>query len=252
MPRKKRPPGEDLRKKKYRCPNCNKSFKGKQNLSKHIKKWHPDQVSLAVKERVTLSMETLREMITVIDQSVGPKRSATVGVLADAMTVQEVKLRLTLATVALDKADAILRLAPLVKKIDQDLIKKLNQRCLKNMGVDDEAVLRDQISKFVSADSEFLERILSLRSPASADFFQQIVTTLRAAGQEAQRLADFTERLQDQATRIGKLSSTERERLRMAIEIIRDTPEILDGDRIKSGGASETLAVTKGASSQSD
>lgn len=213
------------------CPHCNYTCKNKLVLQRHAAKKHPN-TSL-----VPLSLTTLQDLFGLLESAVSPKRAEAVSILADAMTAQETKLRVTLATVALDKAERIARLGPLMKRLDGAILKKLESGNLDEMEAKELMELSQMLSASVNSDSAFLERILSLRSPGSSDLFRQLIEDLRRAAQEADTfVAASRSGLQGRLAALDRLSPAERENLRLILKAIQDKPpEDIDVEVLSEG-----------------
>jgi len=211
---KKLPKGSPKKKKPLvKCEFCDYECHGKQAMGRHVYYRHPEHRPAGAK--VSLSMTTLRDLLALLENAMGRKQTDSFRVLASALTAQEVRLRVTLAAVALDKAERIACLGPALRFVDSVLVGKLGDgKALEAFTVDELATVQEHLRTTLTSEAGFLERILSLKGPASSELFRQLIGTLRAAEVDAQGLIEGQSSDVGGAEKLMRLSTAQRENVR--------------------------------------
>ena len=214
------PPKKPPKKALVKCKFCDYTCHGKQALGRHIYYQHPEHRLAGAK--VSVSMATLRDLLALLENAMSKKQSAAYHALANALTAQEVRLRVTLAAVALDKAERIACLGPVLKHFDSILVRRIEEdkELKKFKTVEQLMTAQERLRTTLTGEADFLERILSLKGPASSELFNQLIGTLRNAEVEAQGLIEGKSKVVGEAEDLMQLSTAERENVRRVFRSI--------------------------------
>jgi len=215
---------------KVKCPYCDYTCKGKQPLGRHITLTHPERRS---NPKVSLELSTLKDILKLVNDSMPMGAEKVIKPITDAVVAQEIKVRLTLASVALDKADRITTLGPLLAEIDNRLVTKLTEKDKEDKCYLDH-LLPQQLLEFQSLvtdiltkEAAFLERILSMRSSGSSELFTQLIETLKGACEGANGTIAISERIHERYANFD-LGVDARERLRRYADSIVRGKSVID------------------------
>lgn len=199
-------------------------------MGRHITLAHPEKRD---NPKVTLELSTLKDILNVLNDSLPKGIEKVIQPITDAVVAQEIKLRLTLAAVALDKADRVAKLAPLLAEIDSCLVKKLTERDKDGKHFLDNASpqllleFQSSFADILTREASSMERILSMRSSGSSELFTQLIETLKGACEGTNSTIAISEKIHERYASFD-LSAEARERLRRLTDSIVRGKQIID------------------------
>ena len=215
-----------------KCIHCGYTCRGKQALGRHITLEHPD---IRRNPKIAIRLDTLQGVMELAANALSRRQSRHTVALADAISEQEVKLRIALSAVALDKALRLAQLGPLLRRLDTTLDRKLDPRMLEALGPLVVAELQKHVAASLSEEAKFLQSILSMKADGSSELFKQLIDTLRSAAGTTTRILATRERLE--ASLEIPSSAVEREALRWLLKHVVDRSDTEGSDaRSRSPG----------------